>query len=74
MEADEPITFPDAPRAELDNALAQLLEQANRVLQTQGRLRTLVAANRAVVSHLDLPTVLRTIAEAAVDLVGARYG
>ena len=74
MEADEPITFPDAPRAELDNALAQLLEQAHRVLQTQGRLRTLVAANRAVVSHLDLPTVLRTIAEAAVDLVGARYG
>ncbi|MEV8213242.1 GAF domain-containing protein [Leifsonia sp. NPDC077715] len=74
MPGDEPITFPDAPRAELDDALAQLVEQANRVLQTQGRLRTLVRANRAVVSHLDLPTVLRTIVEAAVDLVGAHYG
>ena len=74
MPGDEPITFPDAPRAELDSALAQLVDQANRVLQTQGRLRTLVRANRAVVSHLDLPTVLRTIVEAAVDLVGAHYG
>lgn len=74
VQGDEPITFPDAPRAELDTALAQLVEQANRVLETQGRLRTLVHANRVVVSHLDLPTVLRTIAEAAVDLVGARYG
>ena len=74
MPGDEPITFPDAPRAELDNALAQLVEQANRVLQTQGRLRTLVRANRAVVSHLELPVVLRTIVEAAVELVGAHYG
>ncbi|WP_374009233.1 GAF domain-containing sensor histidine kinase [Leifsonia sp. LS-T14] len=74
MPGDEPITFPDAPRAELDSALAQLVEQANRVLRTQGRLRTLVRANQAVVSHLELPTVLRTIVEAAVELVGARYG
>ncbi|WP_020076789.1 GAF domain-containing protein [Cryocola sp. 340MFSha3.1] len=74
MSGDDPITFPDAPRAELDSALAQLVDQAGKVLQTQGRLRALVRANRAVVSHLELPTVLRTIAEAAVDLVGARYG
>ena len=37
MQGDEPITFPDAPRAELDDALAQLVEQARKVLQTQGR-------------------------------------
>lgn len=74
MAGDDPITFPDAPRAELDSALAQLVDQASKVLQTQGRLRALVRANRAVVSHLELPTVLRTIVEAAVDLVGARYG
>ncbi|WP_431218970.1 GAF domain-containing sensor histidine kinase [Leifsonia xyli] len=74
MQGDEPITFPDGPRAELDNALAQLVEQASRVMQTQGRLRALVGANRAVVSHLDLATVLRTIVEAALDLVGAHYG
>ena len=44
------------------------------MLDTQGRLRALVRANRAVVSHLELPVVLRTIIEAAVELVGARYG
>ncbi|QNE37822.1 GAF domain-containing protein [Leifsonia shinshuensis] len=74
MPDDEPITFPDAPRAELDRALGELVEQARKVLDTQGRLRALVRANRAVVSHLELPVVLRTIIEAAVELVGARYG
>ncbi|WP_426625238.1 GAF domain-containing protein [Leifsonia sp. McL0607] len=74
ISGDEPITFPDAPRAELDRALGELVEQARKVLETQGRLRALVRANRAVVSHLELPVVLRTIIEAAVELVGARYG
>lgn len=74
MDGDEPITFPDAPRAELDKTLSDLVEQARKVLDTQGRLRALLRANRAVVSHLDLPIVLRTIVEAAVELVGARYG
>ncbi|MEY9851792.1 signal transduction histidine kinase [Leifsonia sp. EB41] len=50
------------------------MEQARKVLDTQGRLRALVRANRAVVSHLELPVVLRTIIESAVELVGARYG
>lgn len=58
----------------MDRALGDLVEQAGKVLETQGRLRALVRANRAVVSHLDLPVVLRTIIEAAVELVGARYG
>ncbi len=71
MPGDDPLTFPDAPRAELDQALATLVEQAGRVLETQGRLRALVRANRAVVSHLELATVLRTIIESAVELVGA---
>ncbi|MGL5909335.1 MAG: GAF domain-containing sensor histidine kinase [Phycicoccus sp.] len=38
------------------------------------RLRRLVAANEAIVSDLDLTTVLRRIVEAALDLVDARYG
>lgn len=74
MAGEDPLTFPDAPRAELDQALATLVEQAGKVLETQGRLRALVRANRAVVSHLELETVLRTIIESAVELVGARYG
>ena len=74
MQGDDPITFPDAPRAELDDAIAGLLAQARKVLDAQGRLRALLHANRALVSQLDLPTVLRSIVEAAVELVGARYG
>lgn len=74
MVDDDAITFPDAPRAELDRALAELVERARDVMQTQGRLRALVKANRSVVSHLELPVVLRSIVEAAVDLVGAEYG
>lgn len=74
MQGDEPITFPDAPRVELDRTLSQLVDQARKVMDTQGRLRALMRANRAVVSHLELPKVLRTIVEAAVELVGARYG
>ncbi len=37
-------------------------------------LRALLEANRTVVGDLDLPTVLRHIAQAAVELVGAEYG
>jgi signal transduction histidine kinase len=74
MDDDDAITFPDAPRGELDRALTDLVDRARDVLQTQGRLRALVKANQAVVSHLDLPVVLRTIVEAAVELVGAQYG
>lgn len=42
--------------------------------EIEARLRSLLRANDAVVSQLDLPVVLRRITEAAVELVGARYG
>ncbi len=38
------------------------------------RLQRLVAANESIVADLDLPTVLRRIVEAALELIGARYG
>lgn len=65
--------FPDAPRSELDRVLAQLVSAAGEVQDTQGRLRSLLAASRLVASELELPVVLRRIAEAAVELVSARY-
>src|SRR5688500_11773376 len=40
---------------------------------SQERLRGLVEANLAIVSDLDLRTVLHRIVEAVHDLVGARY-
>ncbi|WP_394768941.1 GAF domain-containing protein [Lacisediminihabitans sp.] len=71
---DDSLTFPDEPRAELDRALSELVDRAQEVLTTQGRLRALLRANQAVVAQLELPVVLRRIVESAVGLVGAQYG
>lgn len=69
-----PLVFPNAPRAQLDRVIGELVTAAQEVLATQGRLRSLLEASRLVASELDLPIVLRKIIGAAVELVGARYG
>lgn len=71
---DERLTFPDEPRGALDRALGDLVDRAQDVLATQGRLRALLRANLVVVEHLELPVVLERIVQAAVDLVGSEYG
>jgi len=70
---EEPLRFPDAPRLDLDQLLSQVVERAQEVMGTQGRLRGLLRANRVVTADLTLPVVLRHIVEAARELVGARY-
>ncbi|MCU1653923.1 MAG: hypothetical protein QOE32_5825 [Pseudonocardiales bacterium] len=67
------LTYPDLPRLELDALLGQLVERAQEVLSTQGRLRGLLRANQMIIGDLALPVLLRRIVEAARDLVGARY-
>ncbi len=67
------LTFPDLPRLELDQLLAQLVDRAHEVMAAQGRLRGLLRASQVVTRDLALPVVLRRIAEAARELVGARY-
>ncbi len=74
MEEDGFLSFPDAPRDGLDRVLGELVELANDVLTTQGRLRALLRANQLVVQQLELPIVLQRIVEVAVELVGAKYG
>jgi len=69
-----PLASRGAPRHDLDRALADLVERANAVANTQGRLRDLLRATRELIEETDLPLVLRRIVEAAVELVGARYG
>lgn len=68
------LSFPDQPRSELDRALSQLVEDAQHVLDTQSRLGSLLKATRVVAGELELGEVLKRIVEAAVELVGARYG
>ncbi len=68
------LRFPDTPRSELDRALETVVESARRVLETQGRLRALLAATTAVNEGLDLSLTLQRITHAAMDLVGARFG
>jgi GAF domain-containing protein len=71
--APEPcLSFPDGPRLELDQLLGQLVDRAQEVMATQGRLRGLLRANQLVSGELSTPTVLRRTADAARELVGAR--
>ncbi|MEA9983817.1 MULTISPECIES: GAF domain-containing protein [Subtercola] len=74
MTGEEFLSFPDAQRGQLDQAITDLVGKARDVLSTQGRLRALLRANQAVVEQLDLPVVLERIVAAAVELVGAQYG
>ncbi|CAO5242102.1 sensor histidine kinase [Frankia sp. AgKG'84/4] len=68
------LIFPAVARLELDELLAQLVDRAQDVLSTQGRLRGLLRANRVITSDLSLDVVLRRIVESACELVDARYG
>jgi two-component system, NarL family, sensor histidine kinase DevS len=65
--------FPDQPRVELDRRLSDLVEAANEVLATQGRLRALLRANHAITAQLDLDSLLRSIVDSARQLTGAQY-
>jgi signal transduction histidine kinase len=67
------LTFPDAPRLELDVLLVQLVQRAQEVTSTQGRLRGLLHANQTILGDLSVPVLLRRIVDAARELVGARY-
>ncbi|MFI5615116.1 GAF domain-containing protein [Amycolatopsis sp. NPDC051903] len=67
------LTFPDQPRLELDQLLAQLVERAQEVIGTEGRLRGLLRATQVITSDLALPALLRRIVDAARELIGARY-
>lgn len=70
----EPLAFPDAPRSELERTIDELVDRAQAVLRTQGRLRSLLTANRRIVEHLRLEDTLHAVVSAAVELVDAEYG
>ena len=63
----------EGPNLDFEALLAQL-EQADRTIASQSRLRDLVRVNHDLTSNLDLPTVLRRIVEIGLELIHARYG
>lgn len=67
------LSFPDPPRIELDRRISDLVQSANEVLATQGRLRTLLRASQTITAELDLDSVLKGIVTAVRELTGARY-
>ena len=70
---DPGLSFPDQPRVDLDRRLSDLVQAANEVLATQGRLRALLHANQTITAQLDLRSVLRSVVDAARELTGAEY-
>ncbi|UZJ26440.1 GAF domain-containing protein [Rhodococcus antarcticus] len=64
----------DGSKLGLDELLVQLIDRAQDVQATQGRLRGLLKANQAVVADLSLPVLLRHVVAAACELSQARYG
>lgn len=61
-------------RTDPEITIGDFQDRARLVLADQGRLRSLLRANQAVVEDIELAHVLRHIAEAAVALVEAQYG
>jgi signal transduction histidine kinase len=62
------------PQLGLGELLDQLISRAQDVRDVQAKLNGLLAANEAIMGHLELPVVLREIVRAACNLVDARYG
>ena len=65
-------TAPPTP-ADLDTLLDSLRPRLEDGRSTRGRLQALLRAVVVIGSELDLPTVLRRLAEAAAELADARY-
>lgn len=64
----------DPARLRLDALLTELMDRAGEVLETQGRLRSLLDAVVSMSEDLSLEAVLQRIVDAACHLVDARYG
>lgn len=54
--------------------MRELIERADAMTHTQGRLQALLRATQGMVELDELPVVLARIAQAAVELVDAEYG
>lgn len=58
---DPALSFPDGPRADLEQSIGELMDRAQAVLRSQGRLRHLLAATWQIIEHLQLSDVERNV-------------
>jgi signal transduction histidine kinase len=66
---------PDVPgRRGLDELLDEVRDRMDEIVTTRDHMQELLGAVLAVASGLELESTLQRIVQAAVDLVGARYG
>ena len=66
---------PDVPgRRDLDELLDEVRDRMDEIVTTRDHMQELLGAVLAVASGLELDSTLQRIVQAAVDLVGARYG
>lgn len=66
-------TSPFGVQPSIDELMRLVSARASDLMTTQERLRSLLQANRSIVSELSLPGVLTRIVEAARDVAAARY-
>lgn len=62
------------PKLESDQLVDQLLERADEIKRSRGRVWALLQSIESVAGDLSLERVLRRIVESACELVGAEYG
>ncbi|WP_231642521.1 GAF domain-containing sensor histidine kinase [Nocardia sp. NRRL S-836] len=61
-------------RRDLDELLDEVRDRMDEIVTTRDHMQELLGAVLAVASGLELDSTLQRIVQAAVDLVGARYG
>ncbi len=61
-------------RRDLDELLNEVRDRMDEIVTTRDHMQELLGAVLAVASGLELDSTLQRIVQAAVDLVGARYG
>ncbi|MCW2831216.1 MAG: histidine kinase [Aeromicrobium sp.] len=62
------------PTLEFERVLAQLVDRADHMMRSQGRLRDLIRVNNDLTSNLDLESLLRKIVEIGTELIHAEFG
>ncbi|WP_110241571.1 GAF domain-containing protein [Nocardioides gilvus] len=70
----EGVHHTEGPRLQSDALRSRLVEQAQDGLGAQGKVRSLLRANRSIVGDLNLTSVLERIVVVACHLVDAPYG